>query len=543
VYPAGGPFYPTDFAAANGVAGDLDLAYRTIALGNRIDDVDTRATRAVVGLDGTHGDWDFGGAIVYSANRQSDRLVSGFVSQQRLLDAMATGLVNPFGASGAAGDALLAGTQAGGDFHDAHGTTWLAEARASGEVMQLPAGPLMTAFGGEWRREALDNTFSALAASGDVIGTGSVNLPSTSGNRDAFALYAEADVPIASGLESQLALRYDHYSDFGGTTNPKVALRWQPARTLLLRASWGTGFRAPALYDLDTPAQHGFTGPDGQDPLRCPTTGLPSDCLGGFPAIFGGNPDLQPETSEQVNGGIVWEPARGLALTADYWRIRKSNVIAPLPEDEVLAPGSPWAASNIVRGAIDPRYPDLPGPITSVILVNENIGRVLTDGVDVGVHWQGTPGRFGRLGFALDGTWIGKYQQTGADGITQSLAGNNDGPGPVPRWRHYASLDWSLGAWSATLAQTFQSSYSEIDERFCDDTGCPVRRRVGTYETWDAQVRTHAGHASVALGIRNLFDRAPPFTSLPSGYAGWYDASYADPRGRTYYATLSLAFH
>jgi iron complex outermembrane receptor protein len=68
-----------------------------------------------------------------------------------------------------------------------------------------------------------------------------------------------------------------------------------------------------------------------------------------------------------------------------------------------------------------------------------------------------------------------------------------------------------------------------------------VRRTVGTYESWDVQLRTRAGHATIAAGIKNLFDRAPPF-ALPSGYAGWYDATYADPRGRTYYATLSVDF-
>ena len=50
-----------------------------------------------------------------------------------------------------------------------------------------------------------------------------------------------------------VAVRYDHYSDFGGTTNPKFTLRWQPSKEILLRGSYGTGFLAPTLSDLFQP--------------------------------------------------------------------------------------------------------------------------------------------------------------------------------------------------------------------------------------------------------------------------------------------------
>ncbi len=69
-------------------------------------------------------------------------------------------------------------------------------------------------------------------------------------NRKQWATFAELNVPIVKTLEGNVALRYDHYSDFGSTTNPKFSLRWQPTREVLVRGSYGTGFLAPSLYSI-----------------------------------------------------------------------------------------------------------------------------------------------------------------------------------------------------------------------------------------------------------------------------------------------------
>ncbi|MGE5103286.1 MAG: TonB-dependent receptor [Betaproteobacteria bacterium] len=539
VYPAGGPFYPTAFAADNGLAGNLELRYRTAPLGNRVNQVTTRALRIVAGAEGTARGWDYGTAVLYSETRQDDRFASGYVSDARLHDVLATGLVNPFGPSGPVGDALLASTGVSGDFHSAKGSTWLVDAKASRSLLALRGGPLAIAFGGEARRESLDNRFAPIAELGDVLGAGGDH-HSVAEGRTVQALYVEADVPFLAGVEAQLAARYDHYGDFGGTTNPKIALRWQPLRVLLLRASWGMGFRAPTLYDLYAPVQHGESSPFFADPLRCPVTGHVDDC-GAFPTIFGGNPALQPETSEQSNAGIVWEPAPGLALTLDYWNLHKHNAIGTLDEGTVLGDVGRWGA-NVVRGPVDPTFPNLPGPITELVLVNQNIGNLRTSGYDVAVQWRGVQTRAGTFALRLDGTYIATFVQQQADGSYASLVGNNDF-GAVPRWRHYASLDWTHGAWSATLAQAFQNGYDEIDERTCNDDGCG-RRRVGSYSTWDVQLQ-YAGvpHAAVVVGVKNLFDRTPPFTQLGQGFANGYEAQSADPRGRTFYARLTMAFN
>ena len=538
-YPEGGPYYPTDFAAANGLSGNLELLYRTVPLGPRVDDVTTSAWRAIVGAEGLLDGWNYATGLAYSRNEQTDDLRSGFVSAQALVDAMATGLINPFGPAGPDGEALLAGTQRTGKAHWSKGTTIDFDLRGSKEVYALPAGPLAIALGIDERRERLENRFADFIASGDVIFSGAANQVVAAG-RSVQSAFVEAIVPVVQSVEAQLAVRYDHYSDFGDTTNPKIALRWQPVKTLLLRGSWGTGFRAPTLYDLFTPQQAGgVTGRPFDDPLRCPVTNSPQDCGVFFPIVTGGNPKLQPETSEQFNGGIVFEPVKGLSLEVDYWKIDKNQYIGTIYGATVFANFAHWAPTNIVRGPVDPAYPNLPGPIKEVVLVNQNLGHLRTWGIDVDGKWRGPATPFGRFGFALDGTYLIEWKLQ-PDGLTYASGVGGASPflpvGPFPRWRHNAAVDWDYGPWGATLAQTYQSGYEDANQI---PPPFPPRR-VSSYDVWDVQAR-YAGfkNTAIALGVKNLMDRAPPFTN--SAPTGW-DPQYADPRGRMFYARLTFAF-
>ena len=536
LYPEGGAYYPTAFAAANGITGDLNLLYRTIPLGPRVDDVTTSAWRAVAGAEGIVDGWTYGAALTYSRNDQNENFPSGWVSTQRIVDAMATGLINPFGPSEPAGDALLAGTQISGDAHTARGTAIQLEASGSKEVYALPAGPLAIAIGGEARRERLDNQFASFVTSGDVLAVASQPV---SGSRNVWSLFLEGVVPVVKTVDAQLAVRYDHYSDFGGTTNPKVALRWQPLPTLLLRSSWGTGFRAPTLYDLYTPQQATTDFLEHGDPVRCPVTGSIRDCGPVFPALVGGNPNLQPETSEQFNAGVVWEPVKSLSLALDYWKINKNNYVGVLSADAIDANFAYYEPTNIVRGPIDPAYPDLPGPIQTMLLLKQNLGHLRTSGIDVDVSWRGPVTPFGRLSFGLNGTYIIEWKiQPEGLAYVSGVGGPPTIAGPIPRWRHYASLNWDYGPWGATLAQTYQSGYEDAN---VFDPGSPLLpRSVSSYDIWDLQGR-YGGfkNATIVLGIKNLTDRAPPFTNAAP--AGW-DPFYADPRGRMFYARLKYAF-
>ena len=535
-YPAGGPYYPTEFAAAYGISGDINLSYRTAPLGPITDKLQTSANHLVLGGQGIVAGWDYDAAWIYSENTQEYFGVSGRVSGRSLLAAMATGLINPFGPSGPEGDALLASTEAPGEvFHD-KGITNAFEIKASRAIYDLPSGPLAVALGVEARREQLSIAYSPEQTSGDIIG--STTAQSASGSRSAGAIFAELNAPIAKALEAQLAVRYDHYSDFGGTTNPKVAMRWQPISSLLLRSSYGAGFRAPTVPDLYTPLTSGVTRIQS-DPLRCPTSA--SDCNTTFRVLSGGNPQLKAEQSEQFNFGAVWEPAIGLSIGVDYWKINKTATIGALSDTQLFNNFDRFRDTNFVRGPLDAAFPSLPGQILYVYEPRQNLGDLRTSGVDVNLIYRGMETAVGRFGLQLNGTYVAQWQQQ-LDAVNYTPAvGRNAVQEAIPRWRHYLALNWNYGSWGATLAQNFSSGYT--DENFID-LAKTIERRVGAYEVWNAQ-GTYAGfrNATIALGIKNLFDRAPPLSNQSTFGQVLYDPRYADPRGRVFYAQLTFAFN
>lgn len=533
-YPAGGPYYPTAFAAANGLSGGLLISFRATELGGRTNTTTSDTQRYVVGVEGRAGGWDYDVAAVYNWNQQQNEYGGSFVYASRIVPAMATGLINPWGPSGPEGMALLASTAYRGTPQKADGTTSLINAGASSEIAQLPAGPLALALGAEVRRERLSYDWDPEVLSGNSpLGD---QLKAISGSRSVYSLYAELAVPIVRGLDAQLALRFDEYTDFGSTTNPKVALRWQPLPALLLRGSWGEGFRAPPLYTLSEPsASAGIT--IVEDPIRCPVTGLVDDCLAFVEVFAGGNPDLQPETSTQWNVGAVWEPLKGLSLAVDYWAIEQKGIIEPLSQESLMLYHVRFA-DRIVRGPVDPAYPNLPGPIVSIDTSPVNLGTTQTSGIDAAVSWQVPPQTWGNVRIGLQGSYVLQWE-TQIDGLTYvSRLGDAAYGAPIPRWRSSLTLDWGIGPWGVTLAQIYSAGYSE-----------PLRppltgtRQVESSSSWDLQAR-YTGFAGwqLAFGVRNLFDAEPPFTVQGSTFQIGFNPQVASPVGRAYYVNATYSY-
>ena len=344
-------------------------------------------------------------------------------------------------------------------------------------------------------------------------------------------------MPIVRALEVGASVRYDHYSDFGGTTNPKVALRWQPVPSLLMRGTWGTGFRAPSLPDLYTPQSYAFvTG--YPDPVRCPVTGAAADCgQGEYVYVNGGNRELQPETSTQISAGVIWEPVPGVSLGLEWWQIAKKNLIVYFVPREIFTRYDELAPGHVIRGPADGAYPGLPGPIEAIVGTKENMGGITTSGIDVTLNARLTTATAGTFGFSLTGTYIDRFSVDDTGTGSFDVAGQW-ASAPIPRWRHYAAINWQLGSWGATLAQLYQDGYVDANP---NPEIAP--RNVSSYSLWNLQgVYTGFRNWSIAAGIRNLFDTDPPFTNQVDMAQVGYDPFYGDPRGRTFYLRLTYAF-
>jgi iron complex outermembrane receptor protein len=539
------PFYPTAFVAGQtgGATPDLLVRWRSSALGDR-DFTDTsEASRLNFGARGVVGGWDYDAGFLYTKSNVVESINDGYALYTRIMPLLNSGTINFFGPQSAAGQAALNATKFFGDALETETSMQSLYGKLSRDIAQLKAGPVALALGGEIRKEKYEMTPSSALITGDLTGYGG-NFANVDVSRDVYGLFGEVNIPVITGLETNLALRYDDYENVGNKTTGKIGVRYQPNRSFLLRGAYGTGFRAPSLLDLYAPATTGVTPAGLNDPLRCDATGSVTDCGTQFPITNGGNPNLKPETSKNFTAGIVLEPTTQVSVALDYFNIEvKETISNGVPAATILSDPVKYG-SLISRGA---PAGGLPGPIFDIDQTNINLGETKLSGWDLDVKW-GIPSGYGKFTVGLNGTYYLKYDVQNPDGSFTSAIdnANNATGGLIPRWKHYAFLNWGFGAWSTTFAQNYQGDYKDLPGTFEDPTDPAFTpRTVDRYVTYDFQtVYSGFKNLTVALGVRNLTDEDPPYTNSGGQvvFQGGYDPTYADPRGRFVYARATYKF-
>jgi len=512
-------------------ANSFDIRFRATEAGNRSNEVTSDGDRIVVGISGVIGkDWDYTAAINRASNTSTDRYVNGYFLFNEFDAGVRAGLINPFGPSSAAGLALVNSLRVDDEARKSKGVTEAIDGKVTGTLAQLPGGSLGVAVGAELRRETQQFTPSALLVSNNIAGDRRASLApgqtdptliATNNSRDIVSVYGELSAPISKQLELQLALRFDKYENVGSSTNPKLGLRWQPNSAVLLRASAGTGFRAPSFSELYRPTVNGSSSAFIFDAV-----------IGDFDqwaTTKQANPNLKPEKSKQFSLGIVLEPLRDVSLSLDYWNIRKTDVISDLYEKTILENPARYAA-YITRNA---------NGEPTVLLRKENQGQLRTSGLDVEANVRGGATPAGRFSASFSGTYILEYKrQFGALEPLVSNLGRFLNDQVIQRWRHRASVDWSLGAFGLTLGNTYYSGYT-------DDSYLPrtAPRKVEAYTLWDLSGSwAVTKQFTLRAGINNLADKAPPFSNQSYYFLSTYDPTYTDPRGRSFYASAKYSF-
>ena len=505
------PFYPHALAAQAGVDGEpLDIWYRTFDNGFR-DTTDTNENWEIVsGVKGTWRGFDWDGSLFYARGDTTQRVNSGFQDYTRLLPILNSGVVNFFGPNTPDVIAL----ERSAKFRRRRVPRHVEELRRAGQGvrrrLRAPGGTACVRRRRRRRKEEFEQTVDPALESGDITGYPGALKSSGAKDRKQTAAFGELNVPIVKTVEGNVAIRYDHYSDFGGTTNPKVSLRWQPTRTLLVRSSYGTGFLAPSLYKLFAPRFGGVTQTGTSDPVRCPVTGnMGVDCNTQFGVVFGGNANLKPEESEQTSLGIVLEPIPGGTLSVDWFKINLKNAIVTGISPAAILGDLAQFGSLVTRAPPDPAFPGLPGRITQIDQTFINLGALRIQGLDIEGRYRSPQQPWGRLSFSLAGTYYLRYDVQNTDLSYRGTVGTALGTvttGVIPRWKHYASLGWDHGPWSLTLAQTYQT---RIPTRI--PTSKAIRARSGSLSLWDLQgAYTGFRNWRLTLGVKNLFDRDPP---------------------------------
>jgi len=538
---AAGITLPASLQAATGITGPVDFRFRLEDAGKRTSRVESRASRIVAGAAGRFGEWDYDTALNYSVNKATDTNLDGWVSLSRLEAGIKAGSYNPFvrAADPTAGRAFMDGIKLGGAARIAEGSSTSLDGKLTRALAALDGGDLMLALGAELRREQVKFRATDVLKGNDVNNDRSSSGPllaDTDHHRDVMGVFAELSAPFSQQWEGQFAIRHDRYdgvydaatqstSPRLSTTNPKIGLSFRPDRALLARASFGTGFRAPTVSEMFRPLRSGITASFVKDPVSGEVAQMAVDRYS--------NAQLRPEKSRQFNIGLVFEPSARWNGSLDYWAIRKTDIISEIGEETIFTNAVYYNDPAIVR-----RFSD--GVVDTVVVKKENRGKLDTRGVDLSMTWRGDATAYGRFGASLGGTLITEYKFN-----TDPRSPMVDGLGrfrddkAVQRWRHKAGVDWDIGAFGFTLTNTYSSSYRDQNTPGLAADAWN-NRDVKAYSLWDLTGSYRFTDAlRLRAGVLNLADTAPPFTNQSRYFQVTWDPTYGDPRGRSYFVSLS----
>ena len=563
LYPAGGRYYP-----GNGIVpaipdtpltGDLDLFWRALETGPRTDQVTTDEYRILVGASGLAWGWDYNIGAYYVSSEVTDSYLGGYLLESKLLPAMYTGVINPFGYQTAAGMATLLSTQIVGDVRNAKTTAWVVDGVAAKQIATLPTGPLSLAVGLQYQSQQYSDNPSAILSTGDIIGSGGEQ-PPVAGERDVFSLFVELSIPIMKNLDAQVAVRWDDYSDFGSNVSPKFGIRWQPSSALLIRGSYGQGFQAPTIPTLVMPPARSNAGGSYDDPWYlnqapggCEALFNPLYCGANLSVTYSGNKGLQPVTSNQWSVGFVLEPTRDFSVGVDFWWIRQKDLFGDLGGDVIIQS----CIDNFDPAALNCNSSPYSSLVSTRVTTVANVGLITvmdtafnqtqnffdqnTNGVDIEAKLRVPQTGFGDLTFTYNATYIFQQEQkvTYIPGQQwQSTVGAYSYFGPVQRYRHYLAGMWQNGPWTVTLGNNFSSGY---DDQFTNADGSV--RHVDSWGTWDLYTRwTGVKNLALVAGITNLFNNTPPTTNQLDYFQIGFDPSVVSPLGRVYYLTAQYKF-
>ncbi|WP_395396472.1 TonB-dependent receptor (plasmid) [Novosphingobium sp. BL-8A] len=406
------------------------------------------------------------------------------------------------------------------------------ELSGNGKLIDLPAGVAKIAIGGGFRRDMFNRqTYRGLTEFVDRT-------------RDSLYAFGELSVPVISpdqesalgkSLDLSMAARYEHYSNVGSVTTPKLGLIYAPVSDVTLKASWGKSFRAPTFYEQYMPMP-GYL-------YNATTFG---GTTGTVIYVVGGNPELKPERSTNWSATMAFHPSAlaGAELEVSYFNIHyRDRIVTPMayPRQALTNPAyadyvtlDPDEATqnsvidrmvsftNLTTTAYDPG-----GVVAIVDNSNINAGRQNIYGIDVLGRYSFDLAN-GRLSAALNGSYLHSEQQLQSGQAFTQLAGTLFNP---PHFRGRGELGWAKGGVTLTAAMNYIGSVE--DKR----TAVPVK--VGSMMPVDFTVRYRTdeqggllGGIDVIFSLQNAFNDKPDTIATTSYTDTAYDSTNYTPFGR-----------
>ena len=468
--------------------------------------------------------------------------------------------------------AFLFGTEKGKTTYD----QWSIEASVSGTVFEMPAGPLGVAFGAHYQEDKLNDTPGDITLARNAWGTSSAGI--TKGDDKTTAVFAEFEVPLlrdkpmVEDLTVNLSGRYTDVDSYGSDDTYKVGVNWAFTPSWRLRASQGTSFRTPALYELYLADQTSSIGQRNIDPCinwgdalaagdisqnladNCAAAGLAPDFVGGSitaTVITGGGLGvLDAETSTNRTVGLVWTPQfANLNVSVDYFDIKVKGEVDQLGAGQIV-----YGCYNSDFYPTDPLCDlfdrsGLNDGIDNVMDSFINIATQTNKGYDISAMY-----RVDLAGGALTLETQHTFTTEDKRGLFADTVEDLKGTFGHPEWVGHLNATFERGPWTFFWGANFIGSVSN-EENFGGNTATYRGEEVRVVLKADNIVYHNISVArefeqwglTARLGVSNAFDQAPPKVTTLNlgelntvGYSAFY--SQYDWVGRAYFLNLTMDF-
>lgn len=466
----------------------------------------------------------------------------------------------------------------------------------TGEFFNMPAGALGVAFGIEYLERVSSYDTDPRVATGDVaLFSWDDAAPLDEVTIDRSSVFFEMAIPVVDGipgisfLELELAGRYTEHSTIGATTAYKAAVSWFPIDDIQVRAGLSESTRAPSIEEMfgdfgqeelnligdadpcsAAPIFYNQMGYGGGNYVvgtaeDCIASGVPESALyspqiniqnsGGIPIYLGGSPDLDEETAETFTLGVVWTPYEfdGFSASLDYFSIEVKNYIDSLP---FFNPASLlYFCYNTALDApsfqdIRPAYcaglnRDESGALVSINGGLRNLAAHKVQGADISLSQ-----RLNVAGGVVDLSYVASYMDdklyaVGGTSAEINCVGRYNMPiggdacaRPVTKLKHRATASWMKGNLTAQLTWRHLSKVSNArtDQSFYVDSidAFNYFALSGNYAFDNGLIAT--------VGVRNLFDEAPPVLDMDSSWEANSFPNMYDVFGRSVFARLKYTF-
>lgn len=517
---------PGSFATPAGTAtvpGARRVAYRFMEAGNRDNKDSERNYSTLLGLKGNITDtWEWDLSAGFSRIFRENLGVNGYLDSTVIDSLIQNGTFDPFKPAGSRGDLSSAMAQV---YQQSDSSLFTTDLVLNGEVGQLTAGPIGAAVGLSVMNEQLDQKVDNKSASGNIIGTAGSN---DQGSRDVTSAFAEFSMPVHSDLEINLAGRVDKYSDFGTTFNPKLSAKYSVNSATLLRASVGTGFKAPTLSELYGAKSDGFE--TFIDRKACAVNAAACEATQ-YEVIGGGNKDLKEEKAFTTGAGIVYEPSSEFSLSADLWYTKLSNVVGIDYEDMTkVEKNNPAAVAQ--RGVTVVR--DSNGIIESVTAPNLNLQEEEISGLDVAGELELVKSLWGhRLGLEDDLSYLFSFNKEGFPGAGKR---NVIGEWGFPGWRNSISLALKNDTSLYQITMRTIPSQNVIDSEKAEKI-----KALNEFDIAASYKFTKSSH--LTAGVKNVLNTDQPADlNGGAGGAAVVNGDLYDINGRKFYVGYSQKF-